>query len=552
MTHQPAGVVNGLPSADGKYIYYFHDDGGNEIGHYVRVPFKGGTPEDLTPGLPHYHASALNLIGQSFCGNMLGIRVADSGRYQLFVFAPGQEPHKIYNSQDLFIGPVLSYDGEIATIASTTVTNSLDTRLIAFDIRSGEQIAELWEGEGISHGIGEFAPRYNDCRILSSTNKSGYNQPLIWDPTTGERRELAIDDLDGEVEAWQWSRDAAKILLSHLNQARRQLYLYDLETDYLAQLKHPTGLVGSYFDTGFFTDENEIFITWQNPALPAHLIAIDTTGNKDPRTVLAAGDVPAGHIWKSITYRSENGDDIQGWLALPEGEGPLPTILHVKGGPASAMFEYYYPESQAWLDHGFAFLSINYHGATTFGKDFEKSIMGQWGKLEVQDMASGYHWLVVNGIAKPEAVFVVGDSYGGYLALLAVGKRPELWAGCMAGMAIADWAMIYEDASDRMRGHQRISFGGTPVEKPDVYKKSSPITYAEQVQAPILVIQGSNDSRCTPRQMKAYEARMKSLGKQIKIHWFEAGHGSQAQEQQIEHQEHRLRFAHQVLKIGAT
>ena len=548
LTHQPAGVVNGLPSADGTYIYYFHDDGGNEIGHYVRVPFEGGTQEDLTPGLPQYHASALNLIGQSFCGNLLGIRVADSGTYKLFALAPGQEPHKIYESQKLFIGPVLSYDGEIIAIASTAETKSLDTRLIVLDPQSGKQIAELWEGEGISHGIGEFAPRPDDFRILTSTNKSGYNQPLIWDPRTGEQRELIIDDLDGEVEAWHWSRDAKKILLSHLDQAHRQLYLYDLETDNLTQLQHPAGLVGSYFDNGIFTGENEILITWQNPTLPTRLLALDANGNKNPRTVLAAGDETIGHSWKSITYRSENGDYIQGWLALPEGDGPFPTILHVKGGPASAMFEYYYPESQAWLDHGFAFLSINYHGATTFGKDFEKSIMGQWGKLEVQDMASGYHWLVEKGIAKHNAVFLVGDSYGGYLTLLAMGKRPELWAGGMAGMAIADWAMLYEDASDRMRGHQQISFGGTPEEKPDVYRRSSPSTYAEQVRAPILVIQGSNDSRCTPRQMKTYEAKMKSLGKQIDVHWFEAGHGSQVQEQQIEHQEYRLRFADHVLK----
>ena len=48
--------------------------------------------------------------------------------------------------------------------------------------------------------------------------------------------------------------------------------------------------------------------------------------------------------------------------------------------------------------------------------------------------------------------------------------------------------------------------------------------------------------------MQAYESRLKSLGKQIDVHWFEAGHGSQAQEQQLEHQEYRLRFAYQVLR----
>ena len=86
-----------------------------------------------------------------------------------------------------------------------------------------------------------------------------------------------------------------------------------------------------------------------------------------------------------------------------------------------------------------------------------------------------------------------------------------------------------------------------PDEVPEATRKSSPITYAEQVQAPILVIQGENDTRTPARQLRGYEEKLKSLGKQIEVHWFNAGHGSRAQEQQIEHQELELNFAYRVL-----
>ena len=56
----------------------------------------------------------------------------------------------------------------------------------------------------------------------------------------------------------------------------------------------------------------------------------------------------------------------------------------------------FHPESQAWLDHSVAFLTIDFHGSTTFGKDFEKSIWGNLGHLEVNDMAAAHHWLVEN------------------------------------------------------------------------------------------------------------------------------------------------------------
>lgn len=211
------------------------------------------------------------------------------------------------------------------------------------------------------------------------------------------------------------------------------------------------------------------------------------------------------------------------------------------------MIEYYFPECQTWLDHGFAFLSINFHGSTTFGKAFEKSILGQLGELELQDMEAGYRWLVESGVARPDAVFLTGASYGGYLTLLALGRWPALWAGGMAEIAIADWTILYEDESDALRGYQRVLFGGTPEEKPEAHARSSPMTYAEDIQAPVLVIQGSNDTRCPARQMRVYEEKLRTLGKEIHVHWYEAGHGARVQEQQVEHQELKLRFAYQHL-----
>jgi dipeptidyl aminopeptidase/acylaminoacyl peptidase len=211
------------------------------------------------------------------------------------------------------------------------------------------------------------------------------------------------------------------------------------------------------------------------------------------------------------------------------------------------MSEFYFPAAQAWLDHGFAVLAINYHGSTTFGKAFEKSIWGNLGDLEVADMAAAYRWLVDSEIAVPDAVLLTGGSYGGYLTLQALGRRPDLWAGGMAAVAIADWRMMYEDQADTLRGYQRALFGGTPDETPEVTAASSPITYAENIKAPVLVIQGRNDTRCPSRQMEAYEAKLTALGKSIQVHWFDAGHGSREQEQQIEHQELMMRFAYRVL-----
>ena len=238
---------------------------------------------------------------------------------------------------------------------------------------------------------------------------------------------------------------------------------------------------------------------------------------------------------------------IQGWLGVPDGEGPFPTILHTHGGPTSVMTERWLPESQAWIDHGFAFLTINYHGSITFGREFEEKLWGNVGYWEMEDLAAARHWLVKESISRPDAILLTGLSYGGYITLMGLGKLPELWAGGMAGIAIADWAMTYEDAAETLKGYDVALFGGTPQEKPEQYRISSPITYAENIKAPILIIQGRHDTRTPARPIEAYEQRLKDLGKSIEVHWFEAGHWGAGVEQDIQHLEIMLRFAYRVL-----
>src|SRR5690242_9457035 len=73
ITHDPTGKLFGYIQPDGRYIYYMVDKQGNELGHYVRVPFEGGDEQDVTPTLPDYSSFD---IGVSRAGNVLGVSIA--------------------------------------------------------------------------------------------------------------------------------------------------------------------------------------------------------------------------------------------------------------------------------------------------------------------------------------------------------------------------------------------------------------------------------------------------------------------------------------------
>lgn len=545
LTDRPEGTLSGGISPDGRSVYYLEDQQGNELGHFVRVPFEGGTPQDLTPHLAPY-ATRGGTVSQA--SNLMALTLANAEGHHLCCLEFGPEgtvgtPRRLYQSHSEFWYPVLSHRGECVVIASTARTSKRQFSLLAFDTSRGTQLAELYDSPQGSLQPIAFSPLAGDFRLLATTNRTGFARPLLWNPYTGERTALILDDLEGALVPLDWSPDGERLLLCQFAQAVQQLYLYELMGERLTRLQHPRGtLWGTSFGP-----QGEIFAHWQDATHPPRLIALDGDTGLQRRTVLTVSEVPPSHPWRSITFTSSDGQTIQGWLGLPEGAGPFPAILKTHGGPFEVETERFSPESQAWLDHGFAYLTINYRGSITFGRAFQEQIWGHPGHWEIEDLVAARAWLIEQRVARADQLLLTGWSYGGYLTLLALGKRPDLWAGGMAGIATADWVLMYEDAAETLKAFDVALCGGTPQEKREQYVASSPITYAAQVTAPVLMIQGRHDTRCPPRQAEMYEAKRKALGKSIEVHWFDAGHMVVPVEQNIVHQERMLRFAYRVL-----
>ncbi len=556
-TDRPEGLVGAVLSPDGCYIYYLDDQLGNEIGHFVRIPHDGGETEDITPGLPPYNP-AFSLtrsdpvgLGISRNGKRMAFTAGTDDGFRIYtmdVDASGAvgEPREIYHCEPLISAPELSSGGELVVVSSTERYKRPQSSLLAFDAESGERIGELWEGDESSVTHLFASPLPGDLRVAALTNRSGIERLVLWNPTTGERTDPALAWIQGAMNAFDWSGDGRHILFRTFNQAVQQLYVYEVAKESAYRLNHPPGTnFGPYFGP-----DGDVYSHLETVTEPARLVRLDLHSGAAKQTLIEAGDVVPGRPWQSITFPTSNGQPIQGWLAVPDGDGPFPLVLDTHGGPQSVQAMDFRPGAQAWLDHGFAWASINYRGSTTFGKAFEELIWGNPGDLEVQDMVAARAYLVGEGVAAPDRVFLSGWSYGGYLTLQALGNYPELWAGGMAGIAIADWASVYEDSAESLKKYCQVFFGGTPEEKPEQYARSSPITYAGRVRAPVLIIQGRNDLRTPARPIEVYEARMRALGKRIEVHWFDAGHmGSFAQvEQAVEHQEKMLRFALGVLR----
>jgi hypothetical protein len=319
LTERPDGVLFALLSRDGRYVYYLDDKQGNETGHLVRLPIEGGPPLDLTPDMSPYSSNFWSVSGTG----IVGLTAANSEGFHLYCVdqkADGfpDTPRLIYQTTRLAFGPYLSYGGDIAIMASTERTGKPQFSLVAFDA-AGARIGEAWDGRETSIEPSAFSPLPNDFRFLATTNRTGVKRPLIWNPKTGERVDLGLDELEGEVVPRDWSPDAERILLCQFSRAVQRLYVFELATQTLKRLRHPSGTFGLFAEGGaYFAPHNEIFADWQDSTHPLRLIALDSESGEMKRTVLPADTIPPSHPWKSVTFASSDGQMIQAWLALPD------------------------------------------------------------------------------------------------------------------------------------------------------------------------------------------------------------------------------------------
>ncbi len=538
VTSDPCGKNSGWISPDGRWIVYLEDEGGREEGRYVRIPFGGGTPENLTGEEPPYWASGFSFARD---GRFVAFMTSDPTHgFRFWRKDEGKRKVLLYQHKHEAWGAMLSHDGRHVAFAQSERKPDRNMATAVHAAGDGERIAELWDGPGVRVVPVGFCRVPGDPLLLVNYNSTGRVRPAVWNPLTGSRINLEVD-LPGELPGWRWASDGLRVLLAQVHEGRMQLYIYDLEDSTLSRVPHPAGVV----DGGWFRPGEKLWINRGDAATPNQVLEIDEATGKS-RVLLATEGVPPGTPLESVSFAGARGDRIQAYLGRPKGAAPFPAVLHVHGGPAGQIMDRWMPLLQAWIDAGFMLLSINYHGSTGFGREFEDSIKGDLMNLELEDFAAARQYLIERG-ADPGRIVFTGASYGGLSTLSALTRQPELWACGVGSIVIGDLALMYEDASAPLQGWCRVYTGGTPDEKPEIYRARSPITHVQNMQAPLLILQGKNDSRTPARQCEQFVEAARAANKDVTLVWFEEGHGTLGIEQAIENARRSVEFAQRAV-----
>jgi len=220
-----------------------------------------------------------------------------------------------------------------------------------------------------------------------------------------------------------------------------------------------------------------------------------------------------GEVRRIATPSSHDGLEVEGWLTLPPGyrEGTrVPLILEIHGGPFAAYGPHFSTDNQLYAAAGYAVLSANPRGSTSYGEDFANEIDKAYPGNDYFDLISLVDRAIALGIVDPERLFVTGGSGGGVLTSWIVGKTNRFKAAATQKPVI-NWTTQALTA-DGPAFFGKYWLGAQPWEAPETYWRLSPLSLVGNVETPTLVVVGAEDYRTPVSESEQYYTALRLRG----------------------------------------
>jgi dipeptidyl aminopeptidase/acylaminoacyl peptidase len=319
------------------------------------------------------------------------------------------------------------------------------------------------------------------------------------------------------------------LLCCYTQQGRWHLAKIDTLTSQFTKMVLPYSTIASIHcndeaDTALFmaandTDLNRI-VFWQNDKTTEIKHSGNLAINKEEYS-----------IPQSLLFKNSHKQDVFGFYYPPnntqyqsEAESLPPLLVMCHGGPTGATNSALNLKIQYWTNRGFAVFDINYSGSTGYGRAYRDRLKKQWGLVDVDDICCGADYLVAKKLVDSNKLAVRGSSAGGYSVLAALTFRNTFTVGASL-YGIGDLSLLAEDTHKFESRYLDQLIGPYPADKA-IYEARSPLNHVDQLQCPVIFLQGLEDKVVPPNQA---EAMVKALSeKNIPVAYVtfpEEGHG---------------------------
>ena len=254
--------------------------------------------------------------------------------------------------------------------------------------------------------------------------------------------------------------------------------------------------------------------------LPRSRLVGTEPGATEPRKLTAINrrlDAIALAPGEIVRWKSREGWTVEGLLHRPttKSRGPVPCCVVPHGGPHGAICNAWErPIAQVLAARGVASFFPNFRGSTGYGEKFLLSIIENWGAGPADYILRGVDALARARIIDRRRLVVQGGSYGGYMTAWLIGHS-SIFRAAVAHAPVVNNISMW--GTTDIPVFKEWSYGGSPLGRPEVYWKQSPIAHLARCRVPTLVIVGDKDERVPPGQAQELYRTLKSAGARTQL-----------------------------------
>lgn len=223
---------------------------------------------------------------------------------------------------------------------------------------------------------------------------------------------------------------------------------------------------------------------------------------------------------KPVSYKTNDGLTIQGYLTLPRNKKPrnLPCVIIPHPGPYTKNSWGYSAEVQFLANRGYAVFQMNYRGSTGYGKDFRIAGYKEWGKKIQEDITEGVKWLIKEEIADKNRIAIYGFSFGGFAALNQVIYQPDLYTCAISNSGLTNLFTYIKGFPAYFKPHEERLHEviGNPEKDVEYLKYSSPIFHTDKLKKPLLIVQGGKDPKVNVSETNQFVKELRKRKTEVK------------------------------------
>lgn len=472
-------------------ILFTKDVDGNEQNDSYKFNTESGELSEIsiTPNAQEY------LIDTSSDGEWIGYMSNIHGQMNVFKMKiDGSEKTQLTATDNPSYGGAFSPDMKYIAFMTNEEGDLKNQDIYLLNNETSDVERVVQEKIGSQDSFGKWSK--DSKSFFFSTDVKGSTMAGIYNMETKEITYYG-DNLESDIIPLKLTSDGKKIICVINKDSSISPIIFDVATKEMKALNFPPGFSAG----GDLVGDRYLILTVNMPTSPSSLVMYDL--ETDTSEVLLASDtgdidsslfINGEHIW----YESTDGTMIPAILYKPRDFDPskkYPALVNPHGGPTGQYFMNFNMFAQFMTDLGYISIFPNVRGSTGYGVDFRDACIMDWGGKDHEDWKAAHSYLIEHVSADPQRIGIFGGSYGGYATLWSMTNSPDLWKAGIAWVPVSNLHNLYKDSMEHFKYYFRQQMGD-PEKNKELWTERSPLTHAENMKAPLLLVHGKNDPRC--------------------------------------------------------